>query len=191
MAAIFEEFANGDAFNASDFNILAMRQAIIACDNQTDRDSILTPQEGMTVYRKDTNNFETYDGAAWINAITNKYKIGSFTASASTGNQSITGVGFKPKKLTLMNLNDSASNAVQSVGVTDGTNQFSVTSAARNGFTAQTDGDTAKCYLTKSINAGGTFSTDAAANIVSFDTDGFTVNWTTAFAHTVGYIAEG
>jgi hypothetical protein len=65
MAAIFEEFANGEAFNASDFNTLAMRQAIIACDNQTDRDSILTPQEGMTVWRKDTNAYEVYSGSAW------------------------------------------------------------------------------------------------------------------------------
>lgn len=66
MAAIFEEFANGDAFNASDFNTLSMRQSIIACDNQTDRDSILTPQEGLTVYRKDLDAYQTYDGAAWL-----------------------------------------------------------------------------------------------------------------------------
>lgn len=66
MAAIFEEFANGEDFNASDFNTLVMRQAIIACDNQTDRDSILTPQEGMHVYRKDIDAVELYDGSAWL-----------------------------------------------------------------------------------------------------------------------------
>lgn len=66
MAAIFEEFANGEDFNASDFNTLVMRQAIIACDNQTDRDSILTPQEGLTVYRKDTDAIERYTGSEWL-----------------------------------------------------------------------------------------------------------------------------
>lgn len=65
MAAIFEEFANGEDFNASDFNTLVMRQAIIACDNQTDRDAILTPQEGLTVYRKDTKAIERYNGSSW------------------------------------------------------------------------------------------------------------------------------
>lgn len=65
MAAIFEEFANGDAFNASDFNTYSMRQAIIACDNQTDRDAIATPQEGLTVYRKDLDTLQIYDGSSW------------------------------------------------------------------------------------------------------------------------------
>lgn len=65
MAAIFEEFANGDAFNASDANTYYMRQVTITCDNQTDRDSILTPAQGLTVYRKDTKAIERYNGSSW------------------------------------------------------------------------------------------------------------------------------
>jgi hypothetical protein len=65
MAAIFEEFANGEDYNASDFNTYSMRQSIIACDNQTDRDSIPTPQEGLTVYRKDLDTLQFYTGARW------------------------------------------------------------------------------------------------------------------------------
>lgn len=67
MAAIFEEFANGDAFNANDFNVYSMRQSLIACDNQTDRDSIVTPQAGLHVWRKDTDAIEIYDGTSWNN----------------------------------------------------------------------------------------------------------------------------
>ncbi len=66
MAAIFEEFANGEDFNASDFNTYSMRQVVICCDNQTDRDSIATPQEGMRVYRKDTDATEIYNGTEWL-----------------------------------------------------------------------------------------------------------------------------
>lgn len=65
MAAIFEEFANGEDWNASDWNTYGMRQVIIACDNQTDRDSIATPQEGLTVYRKDLDALQTYTGTTW------------------------------------------------------------------------------------------------------------------------------
>lgn len=80
MAAIFEEFANGEDFNASDWNTYGMRQVIIACDNQTDRDSIPTPQEGMRVYRKDIDCIEFYDGTRWINPT----PVGGYVATIDT-----------------------------------------------------------------------------------------------------------
>lgn len=92
MAAIFEEFANGDDFNASDFNTFSMRQALIACDNQTDRDSIATPQEGIHVWRKDTDAIEIYDGAAWL-AFDTKWQSFTPTWKQGTTNWSSLGSG--------------------------------------------------------------------------------------------------
>lgn len=80
MASIYKTWADGDAFTAADANTYFMRQAIIACDDQTARDAILTPQEGMTVWRKDLDAFQTYDGSAWF---TNYLKWQSYTPTLS------------------------------------------------------------------------------------------------------------
>ena len=65
MAKTYKTWADGDAFTAVDANTYFMRQVNISVDNQSDRDAILTPQEGMQVWRKDLDGFELYDGSEW------------------------------------------------------------------------------------------------------------------------------
>ena len=65
MAKVEKTFVDGDAFTAADANTYFMRQVNISVDNQSDRDAILTPQEGMQVWRKDLDGFELYDGSGW------------------------------------------------------------------------------------------------------------------------------
>ena len=66
MAAVYRTWADGDAFTAEDAGDYFMRQAMIVCDNQTDRDGILTPNEGLHVWREDIDAVEVYDGSAWL-----------------------------------------------------------------------------------------------------------------------------
>ena len=66
MAKVEKTFVDGDAFTAADANTYFMRQVKIVCDTQTDRDAILAPTEGLTVWRKDIDAVEIYDGTDWL-----------------------------------------------------------------------------------------------------------------------------
>ena len=98
MAAIFEEFANGEDFNASDFNTYSMRQVVICCDNQTDRDSIATPQEGMRVYRKDTDATEIYNGTEWLTFDSKWQSYTPALTNITIGNGTLTAKSFRTGK---------------------------------------------------------------------------------------------
>jgi len=114
-----------------------------------------------------------------------RFKVGSFTRDVSTasGNQSVTGVGFKPKAVIFMGTNISgANNTMGGWGYGDGTTLGGI-----------------------ETNLGGFFSGNAAAGdnisnysvitaIASFDSDGFTVSWTkvgspTSSTGTIYYLA--
>ena len=117
-------------------------------------------------------------------------KVGTFTASASTGNQSITGVGFQPKLVEFRCVEE----------VTDRLSTCSgwATSSTARGFILSTSdqgtiGDqavedsTTNCIKTLD-NVGGT---RREADFVSMDADGFTINWGTADTGiTIHYIAH-
>jgi len=98
MASIYKTFADGDAFTAADANTYLMRQTIIACDNQTDRDAILTPQEGMTVYRKDTDATEVYDGSAWLSYDSKWQSYTPALTNITLGNGTLTARYFRTGK---------------------------------------------------------------------------------------------
>lgn len=62
----FKEFAAGDLLTTSNINAFMMNQSIMVFDDATARDGDLpNPIEGMTVYRKDDNVIEFYDGSGW------------------------------------------------------------------------------------------------------------------------------
>jgi len=91
MAAIYTTWVDGDAFTAGDANAYLMRQVTIVCDNQTDRDSILLPNEGMTIYRKDTDAIEIYNGSAWLAYDTTWQTYTPSLTNITLGNGSLTG----------------------------------------------------------------------------------------------------
>ena len=122
--------------------------------------------------------FAFYDGALYTNINNVWTKIGGgnyymgYTEISSTGNQSVTGVGFKPKLVTMR-----ASNTnTLCIGSMDGTNDYSTvqwfdSSNALAGI--QTNS-----YAINLKDTGGTNT--FVANFSSFDNDGFTLNVTTA-----------
>lgn len=121
---------------------------------------------------------------------------GTITAPAATGSQSYTGVGFKPKVLIAYSVASTAlgstNAAITGYGfATSSTSQASVSSQERNALDPnQCNRRHSNTSLISCLNAGATVSVEAA--LTSFDTDGFTLNWTTTTVSTnVFFIALG
>lgn len=131
------------------------------------------------------------------------FKLGQFDRPTSTGNQSVTGVGFKPAALLFFSTNNGNSTITHdhgrislgaagdlvsrrfAIGVDDEHNQ-NPTDAAQ--------------YLDRTkvvklvTTSGGVASVTNEADMVSFDADGFTVNWSTVDGtanKTLFYLAFG
>lgn len=98
--------------------------------------------------------------------------VQSFTRDVSlTGNQSITGVGFRPRSLIVMGgVNGAAGRASWGMAGGGGSGVM----RWNNGITADSF-FTATSILISIIADGSNFS---QASLVSFDDDGFTINWT-------------
>lgn len=124
-------------------------------------------------------------------------KVGSLAQPTGTGNQAYTGVGFQPKALLFfynaLTADGTAVHAMIGTGV-------AVSSSSRAAVCTQSDDavatadsnrrhDNTKCVTV--INNAGTVL--AAADLVTMDSDGFTLNWTTADAtqRIINYIALG
>jgi hypothetical protein len=126
------------------------------------------------------------------------YKAGVETQGTSTGTKATTGVGFKPSGLLLFGTNRAHATATDvtqmkmSIGATDGTNQGAVWWSATDNV-ATTDSNMANLSSVALRHASNTATTDAEAAISSMDSDGFTLNWTTAdaTAREFGYLAFG
>lgn len=120
-----------------------------------------------------------------------QFKTGSFNQATSTGNQSVTGVGSQPAGLFLRSWNRASStsvitgNVTMSFGIGSSSSARSAMMWSTENAVATTDTscnlDTTKIIKMMSAN-GTTPSTEAAADLVSLDSDGFTINNTTADA---------
>lgn len=120
-------------------------------------------------------------------------KAGSFTAKTGTGSDAITGIGFLPKILFLFFID--ATSAGSSVNFRNGWGAYDGTTSACCGMgtddgsnSAQSRASNTKCISI--IDASGTLLAEASGS--SLDSDGFTLNWSTAGAgELVGYLAIG
>lgn len=116
------------------------------------------------------------------------YKAGSFTRDTTTasGNQSVTGVGFKPKVVAFVMARDNS--FAFSVGIDDGTTSICATSNSSV---------TAGAFLIDTNDAISSIVNGGAdvyqGNITSLDSDGFTIAWvktgTPTATITIGYLA--
>ena len=123
-------------------------------------------------------------------------KCGSITVPTGTGNQGYTGVGFQPKAILFWGNRHSTDGAVVSAAsftpffgmAVSSTSRVAITEADDFAGGANTADDATKCV--KHLSGA---TTDFAADFVSFDSDGFTLNWTTgnATAYVVNYFALG
>ncbi len=127
--------------------------------------------------------------------------VGSFTVPNATGNQSKTGVGFQPKLVFFWGDGYTADGVLSGVGARASNAPhwgIGISSSSRVAVTEGDDGATGNPCLsdaTKCIRRifGATPTTTFAADFVSLDSDGFTLNWTTAnaTAYVVNYLALG
>lgn len=128
-------------------------------------------------------------------------KIGSLTLPAATGSQGYTGVGFQPKAILFFGNHNVLSTSIRAafslfVGGASASTERAVISTdevfASDPLQSDYDSDTTK--VIKALT-GGTPTTDYAADLTSFDVDGFTLNWTTvgtgASSDQVTYMAFG
>lgn len=61
---MYKQFDNYEVFTAADANTL-MRQGIITVTGAAERDTILAPTDGMSVYRQDLDAVQRYRSGAW------------------------------------------------------------------------------------------------------------------------------
>lgn len=116
---------------------------------------------------------------------------GSGLQPTSTGTQAVTGLGFSPKCVIITSVGQTAQTTVQnearlSIGAADRTRQGYAIAGSNNGVTPSVsvvNQDTSNVITCITPNATAASSTiDSQASIQSIDSDGFTLNWTTADA---------
>lgn len=124
-------------------------------------------------------------------------KVGSFDMNGSIGNQAVTGVGFQPKAVMFFGtIEDTTEGAIAgaklSVGcATDTSEQWAFSAVSRDNLATSVAKEyitTSKC-ITRIHSAGGIDSVTLGAELVSLDSDGFTIDITTALACRMIYVA--
>jgi hypothetical protein len=115
------------------------------------------------------------------------FNVGNFTQPTSTGNAGVTGVGFIPGGVFLAASDRTAAGTAEpmvlALGAASGATargthaMAKTTGAGGNLADSATEQDKALTIYT-----AGTPTLEAEADLVSFDADGFTLNWTTADA---------
>jgi len=115
------------------------------------------------------------------------YKVVADTQKTSTGTQAKTGIGFTPKALMLFGANLPSSASVDatlastSVGASDGTTEGGVWTGSTDNVST-TDNNSATVTDKILRHATNPSTTNAEADLSSFDSDGYTLDWTTADA---------
>lgn len=124
------------------------------------------------------------------------FKAGTETQKTSTGTKATTGLGFAPGALIVAGIGKtnvagaSQNDDYLSIGAYDGTIHAAWWRGSKS---SQNPTSTATRYVTDKIltHSQPPSTTDAEASVASLDSDGFTLNWTTAdaTARAFGYLA--
>ncbi len=108
------------------------------------------------------------------------------SVGGSLGNVTVTGVGFKPKSVEFFWVVDSATQAAAIFGYADNTG-IQVSRGSLGTGTA-TITNNSRCLLTPAPNSN---TTTREATLVSFNADGFTINFTKVSNPTdIGWVAR-
>lgn len=127
-------------------------------------------------------------------------KVGSFNANTSNGNQAVTGVGFQGKALLLWGdrvASDSGFNANMQFFIgaaTSSAQRWAIALAADDAATTLPVGrDGSAAEVNRQISDASAPSLNARGDFVSFDADGFTINWVDApsVASRMNYLVLG
>lgn len=124
-------------------------------------------------------------------------KVGTFNQKTSTGTDSVTGVGFQPSCLLLASANGTAASQDDlkvSFGAASSTSaRACVWVGADDAADPMADDQDLDTAAIIKLITPGTPTLNAEADLSSFDSDGFTLNWTTAdgTARNILYLALG
>lgn len=132
------------------------------------------------------------------------YKKGTFNKTTATGNQSVTGVGFQPKAIIFYHTGQAAEGFAAHIAAGygfaayDGAayGQAAISAQVGDAQTTSTDGtgyhSAIRCIV-MIADAANPAATQAEASIVSFNADGFTINWNKNAGATdiIHYVALG
>jgi hypothetical protein len=153
----------------------------------TEADLVSFDSDGFTL------NYTTAGGTAdtfyYLAMRGPQFKVSSFNQATSTGNQSLTGAGFTPKASIMISANDvSANNDAAQSHARASFGWATGTSARASLWIGETDNvsptvasrNLDRTKLIKLMTEGASPTVNAAADHVSFDSDGQTINWTTA-----------
>lgn len=163
----------------------------------------LSDGDFATLAGTETLTNKTINGANnTISGITAAMRTGGFYVGSlsitSTGNKVVTGVGFQPKAVMFFMSTEasvaSAANAGTSFGVaTSSTSRFNISATTRNGNGGYGETLTNKAFSISTIAAGGgSKAVNVDGDLVSLDSDGFTINVATyASTKTLCYICLG
>jgi hypothetical protein len=67
----YKVFTNGSVLQASEINDNLMRQSVMVFSNASARSAAITvPLEGMLTWLEDINQYQNYNGSAWVQTIT-------------------------------------------------------------------------------------------------------------------------
>lgn len=154
----------------------------------TEADFVSFDPDGFTL------NFTTAGGSAdvlyYLALRGPQFKVSSFNQPAATGDQTITGAGFTPKVSLMLSANDTTANndatnahALMSLGVATGTAARGCVWAGESDAVSPTvaDHNLDRTKLIKMIS-NSSLTVNAAADHVSFNSDGQVINWTAADA---------
>lgn len=131
-----------------------------------------------------------------------QWKVGTETQKTSTGTKATTGVGFTPKGAIFTSSCDTNNNAItdnarmtvgSSTGTSNNVSQWVGDADNTADSVANTIMSNSKCMIMATEGTSATPTIQAEATLSSFDSDGFTLDWTTAdsTARTFGYVAFG
>lgn len=126
-----------------------------------------------------------------------QFKAGSISQKTSTGNQAYTGVGFQPVAELFASRDLVASTTIDNneeqtmIGAASSTSARAAIISNWGGLS--TDQNTLTTTKAIRLQTGSTPTVQAEADLVSHDSDGFTLNWTTAdaTAREIVYLAFG
>ena len=104
-------------------------------------------------------------------------QVGHFTTNTSTGTQAITGIGFKPNWIMVVNAQDTgAADALECIcGYYDGTTYFTFGHTIYEIPEIYKSSNAAALYQVYDVSGNNNVGT-----VSSFDADGFTINKTSA-----------
>jgi len=173
-----------------------------ASQSEIDAYDIADLKIGMLVYNTDENRIYQYTNAGFLEILTGQSTyVGLFTITA-TGNQTITGLPFKPSSITMVaHANVETLNIDSDNGVGNNSNTIANAFGTMNGFARQ-DGQSitqqviynggngtsindisryassSQCVGLRYSNQNGDSLGKTTANLTAFTADGFTINVT-------------